>query len=104
MSRTRKDTKWKFHSEPWDINRYMTEYFSWIYIPGMKTKKRKEVDTEDHWMGTPSLWNRLQHTRPRRAKARVWARNVEKTKFNDVEELYELDVPNYSNKPHIYYW
>ena len=64
-----------------------------------KPKRRKEVDTECHWMTTPSWWNRCFNNVPQRRKGRAWERKV---LFEaDVEET---DPPIFSKKPHKYYW
>jgi len=66
------------------------------------TKKRKEVDTEWHWMSTPSWWVNLTMTRPQRKEAQIWEQEVKK--IQNPEELEEVDTPNVSKKPHKYYW
>lgn len=69
---------------------------------GSKKLKRKELDTEDHWMhSTPSWWNNMFHTRPQRNNGHMWEREVVKTAIDDVEDL---DPPIVGNKPHKYYW
>lgn len=66
------------------------------------TKKRKEIDTEDHWMSTPSVWTRLMMNRPQRRQIHLWERNVNKvTNYDDFEDE---DCPFFKRKPHIYYW
>jgi regulator of extracellular matrix RemA (YlzA/DUF370 family) len=72
-----------------------------ISTPTSKPKKRKEVDTKDYWMTTPSWYRRMYHTRPRRQKSRIWSITAKNTV---IEDLDLLDKPNYSNKPHWYYW
>lgn len=66
------------------------------------TKKPKVKDTTWHWLqATPSWWNNMFHTRPRRRESQRFGRIVEKTSLDTLEEL---DKPNVSNKPHKYYW
>jgi hypothetical protein len=72
--------------------------YRYLQIPGAKTKKRKEHDTEYHWMSTPSWWNRLFNNIPQRRKGRAWERKVL------VEGVDETDPPNFSKRPHHYYW
>lgn len=122
MSRTRKDRPYRVHSpeHQWDYGRTQYTYkadgfeynpetglrdipvvwtmYSYLQIPGAKTKKRKEQDTEYHWMSTPSWWNHLFNNIPQRRKGRAWERKVL------VEEVDETDPPNFSKRPHRYYW
>jgi hypothetical protein len=72
-----------------------------IKLPTTKTKKCKKVDTEDHWMSTPSEWTRLMMNRPQRRQGNLWEREAAKT---DISSLGDLDKPNVSRKPHVYYW
>lgn len=65
------------------------------------TKKSKEKDTTWHWQSTPSWWTNMFMTRAQRKQAQIWERNAQKT---DPDDLDELDTPNVSKKPHIYYW
>lgn len=67
MSRTYKDKPAKVRLEPWDKDGY-----GYIWLPTTKTKKRKEVDTKDHWMSTPSAWTRLMMNRPQRRASHLW--------------------------------
>lgn len=91
MSRTTKDKPWKL---------VYPDYLDW-QMPD-KRKRAKKEDTDFHWLGsTPSWWNNLFHTRPRRNAAHVWEVNARKS---SVEDLEELDKPNVSNKPHKYYF
>lgn len=73
----------------------------WLKKPGVKSKKRKEVDTEYHWMSTPSWWTRLCMIKPQRREGSLWEREVVKISPTDLEEV---DKPSVSRKPHIYYW
>ena len=107
MSRTIKDKHWKlkFPESGWDFdsikltdeNSYSIRY---VKLPGVKTKKKREEDTEWHWISsTPSWWTRLTMNRPQRRAGRVWEHNV--LKLTDLEDC---DPPGVGHKPHIYYW
>lgn len=83
--------------DPVTVTRYV-----YRELPGVKTKKRREVDSEWHWMGsTPSWWTRLTMNRPQRREAHLWEHEVSRT---PVDNLEEVDKPNTSHKPHIYYY
>lgn len=126
MSRTYKDKKWTLRFPEYDYTkdreavpyeayrrRYDWETSNWIitdevitryyYLPkkGVKTKKRRKIDTNWHWMSTPSWWTRLMMNRPQRRAAHLWEKEAQKT---EVESLEDLDIPNVSHKPHKYYW
>ena len=105
MSRTKKDKPSKLKYGSWDQDMLiMNEPYrwTWLQLPTTKTKKRKEVDSEWHWMrGTPSWWNNLFHTRPIRGKFRNFCSNARKT---DVSQLEELLEPKDSKSPHKYFW
>ena len=80
--------------------RELTRY--WLReLPGVKTKKPKHMDTEWHWMSTPSWWTRLTMNRPLRRSAHLWEHEVAKCK---PEELEEAEYPDTGHKPHNYYW
>lgn len=79
-----------------DVTRYWYKE-----IAGAKPKKKKRVDTVWRWMGTPSWWTRIMMNRPQRREAHLWEHEVTKT---PIEQLEEVDKPNGSHKPHIYYW
>ena len=114
MSRTYKHTKEallkRYYKERWDDEYEKYEYMAELWFQpgeyristryikkaGVLTKKKKNVDSEHHWMTTPSWWNRLQHTRPERRSAKVALSRV-----SDVEEA---DIPDLGRKPHIYFW
>jgi hypothetical protein len=107
MSRTHKDKPYKV-THPEEQLEYRKEkikvedsYPRWMEKPGVKTKKRKECDTEYHWMTTPSWWTRLTMNRPQRLEGHLWERDVVK---KDLDSLEEEDPPGVSHKPHIYYW
>lgn len=100
MSRTRKDKPNKLKYEAWDKDRVKIEgFWGYIWLPTTKTKKRKEVDTEEHWMGTPSWWTRIMMNRPMRARGKQWEKLV--LKELDIEDT---DPPGVGKKPHVYYW
>jgi len=123
MSRTYKDRParvrfpesytWEFGTEkiPYETKRLSyTDPNDWVdvtrywykEIPGYKTKKRKDVDCEWHWIGsTPSWWTRMMMNRPQRRAAHLWEQEASHTL---PEQLDELDTPNVSHKPHIYYY
>lgn len=70
--------------------------------PYARTKKRKDSDSEWHWLqSTPSWWTNLFMNRPLRREAQRWEREVQKVQ--DVEDLEDLDKPNVSKKPHKFY-
>lgn len=91
MSRTYKD-------QPNRI-RFPEVYPYWVECE--KTKKRREVDTEWHWMSTPGWWTRLTMNRPQRRAGKLWEQVA---KLTQQQELETLDYPGVSHKPHIYYW
>lgn len=101
MSRTRKDKPSKFKYDPYDKDRLMLENWYWRELKTTKPKKRRSQDTEWHWMGTPSWWNHLFHTKPRRKASQMWA---VKALHTNIEDLDLLHKPNYSNKPHSYFY
>lgn len=122
MSRTYKDKPWKFKNpEAYDYNwgcekipyeKEYTHYRSgevfnitsyWVKpIAGAKTKKRKTVDCDWHWMSsTPSWWTRMMMNRPQRREVHLWEHTATHT---PLDELEELDTPPSGKKPHIYYW
>lgn len=100
MSRTVKDKPdkllWGLYDE--DYIRIEGTY-QHIWSKTTKTKKRKEVDTEWHWMGTPGWWVRLYMNRPQRRAVHLWEKEVLKE-----ADLEETDPINTKRKPHIYYW
>ena len=99
MSRTFKDRPYKVR------NKETAEYWTLRTFWGDRnifTKKRKEIDTEDHWMSTPSWWVNLFMTRPQRHACRMWERNCIKATSTDIIE--DEDCPDFKKKPHKYYW
>ena len=116
MSRTFKDKPYKLQHEAWDkdterfqctvtridyYTRELCEYtrYGRIDLPTTKTKKRKEVDTEDHWMTTPGWWVKMTMTKPERRAANTATRKVLL-----AEDIEEVDIPDMGRKPHIYFW
>jgi hypothetical protein len=103
MSRTLKDKPSKLKHEPYWQDRYLVpieddEFFRrYMYAKTTKAKKRKEVDTEEHWMSTPGWWVNLMMNRPQRREVRVWER---KALFSDLDDLIQ-PVKKYK---HVYYW
>ena len=103
MSRTYKDRPYKLRSKEnqWEWSLDLDKENNWTKLPTTRTKKRKEVNTENNWMTTPMWWIREFNTVPQRRAGRDWQRNAERT---PIEALEECDTPNVSRKPHYYYW
>ena len=99
MSRTYKDKAYKFKYEPHGMDMIMTEGYGYRLGKTTKTKKRKEVDTEWHWMNTPGWWIRLCSNRPQRRAGHIWETNVHRE-----VDLEDTDPPGVGRRPHIYYW
>lgn len=108
MSRTHKDVP-PHHRKPreiydwnWDVEKINLgpgyPLFWYKQLPSTKTKKRKEVDCEWHWMSTPSWWTRITMNRPQR---RFYHLLEHKALMSDLEDF---DFPDLKKKPHIYYW
>lgn len=104
MARTYKDrpSKLRFPEKQWDY-RYHEEHCWGNYRArrGVLTKKRREVDTEWHWMSTPGWWIRQFMNRPQRRAGHAWEHDIVKWKIEDIDLS---DYPCVSRKPHIYYW
>lgn len=105
MSRTYKDKPYKLRWS-WSHKDDLIELENYgyrLYRQGKTTKpkKRKEVDCEDHWMSTPSWWTHMFMLKPQRRQGTLWEREVVKTQLTDLEEV---DKPNVSRKPHVYFW
>ena len=105
MSRTYKDIKrvklMRYYKERWETEYYRDIpelQFYWLKKPGVTPKKRKEVDTEDHWMSTPSWWTKMTMIKPERKATK---RLLHKAILQDIEEV---DIPDTGRKPHIYFW
>ena len=102
MSRTNKDVPSKFKREPWDADRIMVEHYGFYkyrQAKTTKTKKRKEVDTEDKWMSTPGWWVKMMMNRPERREHHL----LEKKVLREIN-IEDVDFPDLGRKPHIYYW
>lgn len=105
MSRTYKDIKrvklMRYYKERWETEYYRDIpelQFYWLKKPGVTPKKRKEVDTKDHWMSTPSWWTHMTMIKPERRAARLLERKAL------ISDLEDFDIPDTGRKPHIYYW
>ena len=127
MSRTTKDKKWKLrHPEndwtygmekiPYQRERLFFNpeigqfqgtgeyYTAYTFLPekGARSKKRKDYyGTWNWWAATPSWWTRMMMNRPQRREAHLWEHDVARTPLDHLEEV---DKPNASHKPHIYYY
>lgn len=104
MSRTYKDrpSKWRFPEKEWNYRYY--EEHSWGNYSarrGVLTKKRKELDTEYHWMTTPGWWISIFMNRPQRVASKQWEKQIVCYPINNLEDT---DPPLIGKKPHIYYW
>ena len=87
-----------------ELNDVVPEYVTrtmYLKKAGVLTKKKKVVDSEHHWMTTPSWWNNLFHTRPIRGKFRNFCLNAVKSGTDTLEEMLE---PEDSKNPHKYFW
>lgn len=115
MSRTYKDKPSKLKGDAWGKDREYYNYTRvWVTYSGelvehewkaymetktTKTKKRKEVDTEDHWTSTPGWHIRMWMNKPQRRKHHLQEKAC--LKAIDIEEV---DFPELGRKPHIYFW
>lgn len=107
MSRTLKDKNWKLKFPELDprfdsvkITSDTSYGIRYIQLPGVKAKKKRELDTDWHWINTtPSWWTRLMMNRPQRRAGRVWEHLVLKQ-----QDLEECDPPGVGHKPHVYYY
>lgn len=97
MSRTFKDRPHHIKYPKWDIDYIWNDGYGYRKAKTSIPKKRKEVDTEDHWMSTPSWWTRLTMNKPQRRSVHLWER---KALFSDLEELMQPS----KKVAHIYYW
>lgn len=107
MSRTINTTKFKYRKDlkdnEWGVDRYLIPgTLNWLYTKTTKTKKKKRIDFEYHWMTTPSWWNNLFHTKPIRVKIRNWSRKI--IYAESIDDIDNFIVPDTGNKPHKYYW
>jgi hypothetical protein len=88
MSRTYKD-------RPYPVQfRFLSSFYE---ESTSKTLKRKEVDTEFHWMSTPSWWTHTFMIKPRRVQENQALRIIP----SDLEEFDFVDI---KRKNHKYYW
>ena len=121
MSRTKKDCPDKLREKCGKDIVFNSNRFG-ILAPTTKPKKKKKLDTEWHWMSTPSAWTRTMMNRPQRRKGKLWEKGVSKIKCKtemvgtypnigyvpllsqDTEDAYNEETPSVSRKPHVYYW
>ncbi len=75
--------------------------FFYVDVAGAKTKKKRRVDTEWHWMTTPGWFVKEFMNRPQRRQGGAWEKHVVKLAPEDVDLA---DTPSVSRKPHVYYW
>ena len=107
MSRTYKDRPYKirYPEEQWDYKYYRCgswpSRFCFLEYPGVLTKKKKHVDTENHWMSEPGWFIREFMNQPQRARGKQWEKKIVKV---SKDNLIDVDYPDVSRKPHIYYW
>lgn len=99
MSRTYKDTPSKVLHESWDTDYIWLVGYGYRLSKTTKPKKRKELDTEDHWMSTPGWWIKMTMNRPERRGAHLLEKKA--LRILDIEDV---DFPNLGRKPHIYFW
>lgn len=90
MARTYKDRPPKFKT-----------FSEWGSGRADKPKKKKQTDTEHHWMTTPGWWIRLFMNRPERRQSHLLEHLAETSTSEALEELDALDL---GKKPHKYYW
>jgi len=104
MSRTYKDNKRVRHwNDYWMQDRVIVEGYGYRFTKTTKPKLRKAVDTEDHWMSTPSWWTHLFMIKPQRRAGRLWESEFINSDIS-MWSLEEADAPGVSHKPHSYYW
>jgi hypothetical protein len=107
MSRTLKDKNWKLKFPELDYRFDSVKITSddsynirYIQLPGVKPKKKRELDTDWHWLNTtPSWWTRLMMNRPQRRAGHIWEHKVLRE-----PDLWDTDPPGVSHKPHVYYY
>lgn len=121
MSRTYKDVPYKVRDpeSDWDYRYdnipYIRTYIDWrtkeeketqgVWFRkkrGVLTKKKKHVDTENHWISTPGWWVRCMMNRPQRVASKQWEKDVVRMSFWDIAQD-NFDPPMIGRKPHIYY-
>jgi hypothetical protein len=98
MSRTYKDRPSKIkYPESYSHDRvHIPGTWHSIELPTTRAKKPKHVDTEHHWMGTPSYWTHIMMNRPQRAR--------ENQSLRCIYDLEDFDFVDTGRKPHVYYW
>lgn len=96
MSRTFKDKPSKLRFD-YNTDRIMTEGWSFRQLPTTKPKKRKELDIEDHWIGTPGWWVHMTMNKPQRRAVHLWEKRA---LISDIEEL---DIPT-KKVAFVYFW
>lgn len=99
MSRTYKHKPRKLLWDSFDKDFIPLEGYRHRLGKTTKPKKRKEVDSEDHWITTPGWWIKLTMTRPERRGAHLLEKKA--LRILDIEDV---DFPNLGNKPFNYYW
>lgn len=94
MSRTNKDKPAKVkYPEFYDVTECLD-----------KPKKPKSKNTQWHWLGsTPSWWNRLFHTRPKRRAGHIEEAVMKFIVPEDFDMLDKIET-DVSRKPHKYFW
>ena len=105
MSRTYKDrpARINYPEEQWNY-RYGTQdpmdvlYFRHLERASIIKKKKKNVDTNHHWMTTPSWWTRLTMNRPQRRNSKMWETKVVGKKPTELD----TKIPQSSVKNHTY--
>ncbi len=122
MSNTYKTKPSRLKHEPWDkdsigfwAKRPNNDYDSYVrlQVPTTKAKKRKEKDTEYHWMHTPNWFVHQFMVKPARRASKQWERDLQKLGvtqwfMNQYEEKFqvieEIDWYDFDKKGRIYYW
>lgn len=107
MSRTVKDKPWQLkypeihpNFDTIKITNDSSYRIRYIQLPGVKRKKKRELNTDWHWLNTtPSWWTRLMMNRPQRRAGRIWEHKV----LREVD-LEDTDPPGVGHKPHQYYY
>lgn len=108
MSRTYKDKhyKLKYPEHVGNYDRVPIEgyWYSWIQVPGVKTKKKKNLYTEWHFGSTPSWWTRMFMTRPRRNSEKRQLKELRNIRLDLDLEVNDFDFVDIRRKNHRYYW
>jgi len=119
MSRTYKDRPSRLVWGKWDEDRYRVEYDAeyadyytgeimtgtrsyYLKKAGFYPKIKRHTDSKFHWVqNEPSWWTRMFMNRPQRSQGRMWERNVVGV---SKDKLIDVNLPNVSRKPHLWYW